>query len=87
MAAKPEAQLLANGDILVPAKDGEDGWRMSRVTVDEAEYAEWLGVIQERDRKPGLLAKGVAFWASAAVVLVGFWVLIIVIALVARLIH
>lgn len=86
MAATPEVQLLANGDILVPVKaEGEGGWRISRVTLDDAEYAEWLGFVQQRDRRPGLLAKGIAFWASAALLVIGFWVFVIVIALLAHL--
>ncbi len=84
MGAKPDAQLLANGDILVPAAEDGGAWRMSRVTTDDVDYAKWLRFIQDRDRDPGLLARGVSFWASALLVLVGVWVFFIVAVLVAR---
>jgi hypothetical protein len=83
VGGRPDAQLLANGDILVPLKDG-GAWRISRVVPDQAEYADWLCAIQERERGPGLLERGVSFWVSAGLVLLAFWPAVIVIALVAR---
>ena len=83
MGGRPDAQLLANGDILVPVKDG-GAWRMSRVVPDQAEYAEWLCETQERERGPGLLERGVSFWVSAGLVLLAFWAVVFVIVLVAR---
>ncbi len=84
VGAKPDVQLVANGDILVPVADDGVTWRMSRVTTDDPEYAEWLRFVQDRDRDPGLLARGVSFWASALLVLVGIWAFFIVAVLVAR---
>jgi hypothetical protein len=82
--AAPDLQLLANGDILVPVEDGAGAWRMSRVAIEDAGYAEWLRIIQERDRDPGLLARGVSFWVSAVLVLCGLWAFFIIAVLVAR---
>ena len=36
-------------------------------------YAGWLTFVQQRDRTPGLFARGVGFWTAAIVVLVGTW--------------
>jgi hypothetical protein len=84
VGAKPDVQLLANGDILVPVKEDGGTWRMSRVMTDDAEYAGWLCVVQDRDRDPGLLARGMSFWVSAVLVLFGIWAFVVVAALVAR---
>jgi hypothetical protein len=48
MSDKPDVQLLPNGDILVPveAEDTESGWRVSRVSPDDDDYADWLRVVQ-----------------------------------------
>ncbi len=83
-ARAPEVQLLADGDILVPVEDSGGKWRMSRVGVDDDAYAEWLRTIQERDRDPGLLARGVSFWVSAVLVFFGFWSFVVITALVLR---
>ena len=82
--ARPDVQLLANGDILVPVEDEHGQWRMSRVVLDDAEYADWLRVVQDGQRGPGFFAQGVSFWMSAVTVLVGLWVLVVIAALVAR---
>ena len=84
MGTRPDVQLLANGDILVPVAGDREAWRMSRVTTDDAEYAKWLRFVQDRDRDPGLLARGMSFWASALLVLVGIWAFLVVVVLVAR---
>jgi hypothetical protein len=84
MAARPDPQLLANGDILVPAKADDGHWRMVRIGLDDATYAEWLRVIQQQSRGPGLFTRGVAFWVSAALVLIALWVFIILAVLVGR---
>ena len=79
--AKPDVQLLANGDILVPVKHAGAGWRTSRVTVDDAEYADWLGVVQARDRGPGLIARSVSFCVGGVLVFVAIVAVLIVVSL------
>ena len=79
----PDVQLLYDGDILHPVeRDG--GWRMARVTPDDDEYAAWLRVVQDQNRQPGLLTRGIAFWSSAALLYVGLIVLVMVVALLAH---
>ena len=84
--SRPDAQLLGNGDILVPVEDDGGGWRMSRLTSDDADYAATLAAIQERDRRPGVLERGLGFWGAGLLLLVGFWALLIVAALATRII-
>lgn len=68
----PEVELLANGDLLVPvASNG--GWRITRLAPETPGYAGWLSFVQQRDRSPGIFARGVGFWTAAIVVLVGTW--------------
>ncbi len=81
VGAKPDVQLLANGDILVPVKDGDGGWQMSRVAPEESDYAGWLKVVQRRDRGPGPLARSLSFWIAAVIVFLGIVVILIVISL------
>ena len=59
MSDKPEVQLLPNGDILVPveAEDSESGWRVSRVSPDDDDYADWLSVAQNAQSADGLSRK------------------------------
>jgi hypothetical protein len=83
---EPDVQLLANGDILVPVKDDGGGWRITRVTPDEAEYAEWLSVVQQRERGPGTFARAVDFWTAGALVFFGIFIGITVITLLVVLI-
>lgn len=83
-APAPDPQLLANGDILVPVAVDRGEWKMSRVAVDDDGYAEWLRTIQQRNREPGLLARGVSFWASAGLVFFGFWMFVVILAFVLR---
>jgi hypothetical protein len=68
---RPDLQLLANGDILFPERADGGGWRISRVTPGDVEYADRLCEVQDQDRRPGLLARGVTFWLSAVVVWFG----------------
>jgi hypothetical protein len=84
VGAKPDVQLLASGDILLPVSEESGAWRMSRITTDDVEYAEWLSYVQDRDRNPGLLARGISFRVSALLVLVGIWVFLIVAVLIGR---
>jgi hypothetical protein len=51
VASRPDAQLLPNGDILAPARSDDGGWRVVRLTVDDAGYAEQLAALQKRERQ------------------------------------
>jgi hypothetical protein len=80
MGGRPDLQLLANGDILVPVK--EDGaWRVQRVVPDDAEYASWLEAVQRGNREPGLLARGVSFWLAGVLVFFGFVLFLMILSL------
>jgi hypothetical protein len=74
---KPDLQLLANGDILVPEKEA-NGWRMSRLDPDDATYAQWLRAVQDRDREPGPIERGVSFWLAGVLVLLALTMLVMV---------
>jgi hypothetical protein len=82
MAEQPDIQLLPNGDILTPVREGRE-YRMFRVSPEEEEYAAWLTVVQKRNREPGF-GRAVRFWMAAAMVfcgvIVGIPLLILVIA-------
>jgi len=80
----PDLQLLGNGDILVPEREHGGDWRVRRVVSDDAEYAKWLAAIQERDRQPGLLERGVSFWFGGNLVFFGFWFVVVTLLLLAR---
>lgn len=69
----PEVELLANGDLLVPVAADNGDWRIARLAPETPGYAGWLTFVQQRDRTPGLFARGVGFWTAAIVVLVGTW--------------
>lgn len=71
--ARPEVQLLANGDILVPEKGPTGDWSISRFTPDQTCYADWLAFVQERDRGPRLLTRGLSFWLTGVLVVVGLF--------------
>jgi hypothetical protein len=81
--AKPEVQLLANGDILVPERAAAGGWSISRFTPEQEGYADWLTVVQQRARQPGLLARGVSFWLTGVLVVVGLFFAIALLSLLA----
>lgn len=68
---RPDLQLLANGDILFPVKGNGGGWQMSRVHPDDAEYADWLCEVQDQEREPGMLERGLAFWVSGVLLFFG----------------
>jgi hypothetical protein len=69
VAARPEAQLLPNGDSLVPVRteDGR-GWQMARLTLNDAGYAERLAKVQKRERIRNV--SGVSWPLSVVVLLV-----------------
>ncbi len=69
----PEVELLANGDLLVPVAADGGGWRITRLAPEAPGYAGWLSFVQQRDRGPGIFARGVGFWSAAIIVLVGTW--------------
>ena len=66
--ARPEVQLLANGDILVPEQGTTGNWSMSRFTPNQTGYADWLAFVQKRDRSPSLLTRGLSFWLTGVLV-------------------
>jgi hypothetical protein len=63
VAAKPVAELLGDGDILVPVEGEDGGWRMARIAPADKEYAEWLTLVQRRGRPSAL-----DFWTSGMVI-------------------
>ena len=77
--ARPEAQLLGNGDILVPVK----GAGITRLHPDDADYPDALAMIQERDRPPGLVERALTFWGIGLLLLIGLPFLLMVLALLA----
>jgi hypothetical protein len=71
--ARPEVQLLANGDFRAPEKGPTGDWSMSRFTPDQTGYADWLTFVQERDRSPSLLTRGLSFRLPGVLVVVGLF--------------
>ena len=57
---------------------GDDGWRIARVSPEESGYAQWLRLVQERNRGPGLFERGVSFWLAGVLVLLAIPVVAIV---------
>ena len=83
MGAKPDLQLLANGDILIPEKDEVGAWRVARVVPDDASYAGWLRAVQDRNRDKGVVERAMSFGLAAAIAVSVFIVVMIFIALLA----
>lgn len=57
----PEPQLLANGDIIVPATNPDGTRTTALVPVGHQHHAGWLAFVQGKDARPckdGLLAAG-----------------------------
>lgn len=61
-----DAELLPNGDILVPVTDADGSASTALLKPGEDEHAEWLGLIQE-DRRP---RRSRWPWLAATVVLI-----------------
>ena len=87
MRRAPAAQLLGNGEILVPVKgDGED-WRVARLAPDDDAYADWLARIQDSNRPPGLVARALTFWGVGLLLLFVIPVVLAVLVLLAGSVH
>jgi len=83
-AGAPDPQLLENGDILVPVEGSDERWGVSRISPEQAGYAQWLRLIQERNRAPGLFERGVSFWLAGVFVFLAIPALVMILALVAH---
>ena len=83
MGAGPDAQPPADADILLPVED-EGARRMPRVAGDQANCADRLCVVRERERGPGPLERGVSLPVSAVLVALACWATVIAIAPLAR---
>ena len=70
---KPDLELLANGDILVPVEAAGGDWTVSRLTLDDPEYAQWLAIVQGR-RSGSAFSRAVGFWSAGAFVLLAIFV-------------
>ena len=68
---RPDLQMPADGAILFPVKADGGGWRMSRMHPDDDEYADWLRELQDEQRGPGLLERGVKFWLAGVLLFLG----------------
>jgi hypothetical protein len=84
--AAPAPQLLENGDILVPVERAEDGWGISRVSPEESGYAQWLRLVQERNRTPGLFERGVSFWLAGVLVFLAIPVVVMILVMAAHVV-
>ena len=82
--AAPDPQLLENGDILVPVERSDDSWGISRVSPEESGYAQWLRLVQERNRRPGLFERGVSFWLAGVLVLLAIPVVAMIVLMAAH---
>jgi hypothetical protein len=49
---------------------------MARLVPDDAAYARWLRVVQDRDREPGPIERGISFWISGVLVFFAFVTLV-----------
>jgi hypothetical protein len=49
---------------------------MARLVPDDAAYARWLRVVQDRDREPGAIERGISFWISGVLVFFAFVTLV-----------
>jgi hypothetical protein len=71
MGRAPAAQLLGNGEILVPVKGESGDWRVCRLEPDEEGYAAWLAQIQDANRPAGLVERALTFWGVGLLLLFG----------------
>jgi hypothetical protein len=71
MGHAPAAQLLGNGEILVPVKGESGEWRVCRLEPDEDGYADWLALIQDSNRPVGIVERALTFWGVGLLLLFG----------------
>jgi len=77
----------------VPREDDAtaSGWRVTRVTIEDDDYARWLAFVQRRGRDPGAFSRGLSFWGAGVtmffLVFFGIPTLILIIAAIVRLVR
>ena len=78
MSLEPEIQLLPNGDILAPVQEGGE-WHVQRVAPEDHEYADWLAIVQAKNKRSSPFERVRRFLLAAAIVAFFFIVLLAVI--------